>query len=59
METQKNEQMRVQQISKEYPVSVATIWRWAKMGKITAIKVSEGVTCFKRSELEALFSGMK
>ena len=53
----KNEFMRASQVAKEYPVSKPTLWRWAKDGKITAIKVSEGVTCFNRSEIEALFSG--
>ncbi len=53
----KNEFMRASQVAKEYPVSKPTLWRWVKDGLITRIKVSSGVTCFKRSEIEALFSG--
>ena len=57
METTKNEFMRASQVAKEYPVSKPTLWRWVKDGLITRIKVSSGVSCFKRSEIEALFSG--
>jgi len=54
---QKNEFLRASQVSREYPLSQATLWRWVKEGKLSATKVSSGVTCFKRSELESLFNG--
>ncbi len=53
----KSEFMRASQVAKEYPVSKPTLWRWAKDGKIKAIKVSSGVTVFLRGEIEVLFGG--
>jgi len=55
--TQKNEFLRASQVAKEYPLSTASLWRWVKEGKLSATKVSTGVTVFKRSELESLFNG--
>ncbi len=57
MKITKNEHMRDKQVALEFPISRPTVWRWAREGKLTAIKVSSGVTVFLRSELEALFNG--
>lgn len=57
MQNTKNEYLRVSQIIKEYPISTATIWRYAKLGTLHSRKVSSGITVFFRSELETLFNG--
>ena len=38
-------------------ISRATLWRWAKQGKITAVKLSDRVTGFRESEIQALIAG--
>ena len=52
-----NENMRIKQVVETYPVSKASVWRFVKQGKFSAYKISDGVTIFKRSELEAFFNG--
>ena len=52
-----NENMRASQVAKEFPVSQASLWRYAKLGLLHPIKVTTGCTVFKRSELKAFFSG--
>jgi predicted DNA-binding transcriptional regulator AlpA len=36
------------------PISNATLWAWAKAGKIQPIKLSAGVTVFRKSDVIAL-----
>ena len=38
-------------------VSKSTIWRYARDGKLTAVKLSERVTGFRQSEIQALIAG--
>ena len=57
MTQSQNENMRIKQVAETYPVSKATIWRYVKEGKFNAYKITDGVTIFKRSELEAFFNG--
>ena len=38
-------------------VSKSTIWRYARDGKLTAVKLSERVTGFRQSEVQALIAG--
>jgi predicted DNA-binding transcriptional regulator AlpA len=57
MTTQQNEYLRPSQIAKEYPISQSSLWRYAKLGLLQPKKVTNGVTVFLRSELEAFFSG--
>lgn len=38
-------------------VSRLTIWRYARDGKLTAVKLSARVTGFKRSQVQALIAG--
>lgn len=52
-----NENMRIKQVVETYPISKATVWRFVKQGKFNAYRVTDGVTIFKRSELEEFFSG--
>ena len=54
---QSNENMRASQVAKEFPISQASLWRYAKLGILNPIKVTKGLTVFKRSEIEAFFSG--
>lgn len=49
--------IRAYEIVKEFPIGLSTIWLWAKQGTITSIKVSKGITVFKREEIEKLFNG--
>jgi hypothetical protein len=39
--------------------SSATVWRLAKSGKITARKISQGVTVFNVGSIRALLNGTK
>ena len=57
MNSQANKHIRASQIAKEFPISQASIWRYAKQGRLNPIKVTDGVTVFLRSEVEALFGG--
>jgi len=52
-----NEYLRPAQVVNEYPISISSIWRYAKLGLLHPQKVTGGVTIFLRSELEAFFSG--
>ena len=38
-------------------VSKSTIWRYEREGKLTAVKLSERVTGFRQSEVQALIAG--
>ena len=51
------ENMRAKEASKYIGVGLSTIWLYAKQGKITAYKISDRVTIFKRSELDAFVNG--
>lgn len=50
------EYLRVSQAIRYIPVGKSTIWLWARQGKITAYKVSDRITVFKRSELDAMIN---
>lgn len=43
--------------AKRLAISTATLWRWAKQGKLTAVKLSDRVTGFRESEIQALIAG--
>jgi len=49
--------MRAKEASIYMGVGLSTIWLWAKQGKITAYKLSDRVTIFKRDELDAFING--
>lgn len=54
-----NEYLRPSQVAKEYPISISSIWRYAKLGLLHPQRVTNGVTVFLRSELEAFFNSGK
>ena len=54
-----SENMRAKEASKYLGVGLSTIWLYAKQGKITPIKLSERVTIFKRSDIEAFIESNK
>ena len=49
--------MRAKEASQYMGCGLSTIWLWAKQGKITAYKLSDRVTIFKRDELDAFING--
>lgn len=50
--------MRAKQLAKYLGIGLSTIWLYAKQGKITPLKISEGVTVFEVEKVEkALFGG--
>jgi len=48
---------RASATAKRLAISRATLWRWAKQGRITAVKLSDRVTGFRESEIQALIAG--
>ena len=46
------ENFRAKEASKYLGVGLSTIWLYAKQGKITAIKLSDRVTIFKKEDLD-------
>jgi len=59
MQPTHQQKMRAKHISKEYGIAQSSVWRFAKQGLLTPIKVTDGITVFDRSEVEALFNGKK
>jgi excisionase family DNA binding protein len=51
------ENMRANIAHKYLGVGLSTLWLWVKQGKIKAYKISDRVTIFKRSELDAFVNG--
>lgn len=51
------QRMRAKQIAKENSIGESTVWRYAKQGLLTPIKLTQGMTVFNRNEVEAFFSG--
>ena len=49
--------LRVRTAAETLGVSKSTIWRYAKSGKLTAVKLSQRVTGFRQSEVQALIAG--
>jgi len=50
------ENMRAKDAAKFLGCGLSTIWLWVKQGKLKAYKISDRVTIFKRSELEAFIN---
>lgn len=50
------EHFRVKNAGKYLDVSTATIWLYTKQGKITAIKLSDRVTVWAKSDLDAFIA---
>ncbi len=49
--------MRAKEASDYLACGKSTLWLWVKQGKITAYKISDRVTIFKRAELDAFING--
>jgi len=54
-----SENMRAKEVSKYLSIGLSSVWLYAKLGKITPIKLSERVTIFKRSELDKFIAVCK
>lgn len=48
--------LRPKQISEMFGVSLPTVWRYVRQGKLTRIKPSEKITLFNTQEVLKLFS---
>ena len=49
--------MRAKEAAKYLSCGLSTIWLYAKQGKITAIKLSDRVTIFKKEDLDRFING--
>ncbi|WP_418186764.1 helix-turn-helix transcriptional regulator [Aliarcobacter lanthieri] len=47
---------RISQLSKMFGMGVSTLWAFAKKGKITPIKISNGITVFNVEEVKKAFN---
>jgi len=52
----KEEYLRAKGIANKYSIGLSTVWKMAKDGKITPIKISERVTVFSIVELDRIFN---
>lgn len=60
MEKNHKKYYRANELKDLLGVGLSTVWLYAKQGKITPIKLSERVTVFEISEVEAsLLSGVR
>lgn len=50
------ENMRAKEASKYLACGISTLWLWVSQSKIKAYKLSDRVTIFKRSELDAFIN---
>ena len=50
------ENLRAKEASQFLACANSTLWLWVKQGKIKAYKISDRVTIFKRSELDAFIN---
>lgn len=57
MAPSQNKYLRASEIAKLYPISISSIWRYAKLGLLHPQRVTNGVTVFSSAELEEFFSG--
>ena len=55
-EPQQVENMRAKVAANHLACGVSTLWLWVRQGKIKAYKISDRVTIFKRSELNAFIN---
>lgn len=51
-----NPYMRLNEVLSLVPVSASTVWRWARTGKLTAIKIGPRITVFSRAQVMDVFS---
>ena len=53
--TTPQQRLRAKQIALEFGIGLSTVWHYSKIGLLTPIKITNGVTVFSRKEVEALF----
>lgn len=53
---QQVENMRAKEAAKYLACGISTLWLWVKQDKLKAYKLSDRVTIFKRSELDAFIN---
>ena len=51
----RQELLRAKDVAIMCGISRPTVWRYSKLGRITPIKISNGVTVFRRDEIERVF----
>ena len=51
-----NENMRPKEVAKYLGVGLSTVWLYAKQKKITAIKLSDRVTIFKKDNVDSFIN---
>jgi len=49
------ETIRAKEVSSRYSIGLSTVWKLAKDGKITPIKISQRITLFSVAELDKFF----
>lgn len=54
--TELPKRLRAKQVAEMFGVSIPTVWRYAKQGKLTRIKPSDKITVFDTKEVLKLFS---
>jgi predicted DNA-binding transcriptional regulator AlpA len=47
--------MRAKEVSKYLDIGLSTVWLYAKKGLLKPIKLSERVTVFKKSDIDAIY----
>lgn len=57
MQQTTSQKMRAKQIAQENSIGESTIWRYVKLGLLTPIRITKGMTVFDRKEVEAFFNG--
>ena len=57
--TVKQEYLRAKDVAVMMSVGLSTVWAMRKQKRITAYKISEKITLFKREEIEALMDSCK
>ena len=55
--TEKQQGYRAHRTAEILDISVATVWRWARDGRLTPVKIGPRTTVFIESEVQALLSG--
>ena len=55
--TEKQQAYRAHRTAEILDVSIATVWRWARQGRLTPIKIGPRTTVFIESEVQALLTG--
>ena len=54
----KKKYMRPKEVAEYMRISIVTVWRYAKEGKLNPRKISPRVTVFNIDEIENLINGM-